>query len=100
MDRKKSLQRNIAVVQMLLLFSVATVIVICAWVIHFLVTSTSLSHPQISRTVPKGLSNLRLLHLRHTQITDLGLANLRELKDLEFLQLEDTAVTDAGLDHL
>lgn len=48
----------------------------------------------------KEAEGLKKLHLEKTQITDEGLAHLANLKNLEYLNLYGTAVTDAGLKHL
>jgi hypothetical protein len=40
------------------------------------------------------------LNLRGTQITDAGLQELRDLKNLTFLDLRSTKITDEGLRHL
>lgn len=47
-----------------------------------------------------GLTDLRILNARRTDIGDKGLAKLRELRALETLYLDDTQVTDAGLEAL
>jgi len=43
---------------------------------------------------------LTSLNLEDTKVTDAGLQHLRDLKSLTDLNLEDTKVTDAGLQHL
>ena len=48
----------------------------------------------------KGLTNLSLLDLNGTQVTDAGLAHLKGLTNLSDLDLSGTQVTDAGLVHL
>ncbi len=48
----------------------------------------------------KEVSNLVWLNLRDTKITDAGLAHLADLKTLTQLHLEKTEITDAGLAHL
>ena len=40
------------------------------------------------------------LYLSNTSITDMGLAHLKDCTNLRQLQLADTALTDAGLPHL
>ena len=47
----------------------------------------------------KGLTNLSSLELRHTQVTDAGLAHLKGLTNLG-VSPRSTRVTDAGLAHL
>jgi hypothetical protein len=47
-----------------------------------------------------GLDNIKDVSLPGTKITDVGLENLKELKQLQTLDLTDTAVTDVGLIHL
>ena len=47
-----------------------------------------------------GFEELKVLHLRHTKITDAGLRHLRGLKELRYLYLVGTRVSDAGLVHL
>jgi outer membrane lipoprotein-sorting protein len=51
---------------------------------------------QIVRTHHK----LRVLDLRHTNVTDRGLAHLRELHALEWLWLDRSQCTDVGFEHL
>ena len=55
--------------------------------------------PFADRDVPliKDLDNLSKLSLANTQVTDAGLADLVECRDLLDLDLSDTQVTDAGL---
>ncbi len=48
----------------------------------------------------RQLPDLQWLFLNGTQVTDAGLAHLVCLTDLTFLHLADTEITDAGLDHL
>src|SRR5262249_44844721 len=48
----------------------------------------------------KELKNLVFLSLSDTGVTDAGLKELKELKSLEALVLNDTLVTDAGLKEL
>ena len=48
----------------------------------------------------KEVGNLVWLNLRGTKITDAGLKHLSEIKTLNRLHLEKTAITDAGLSHL
>lgn len=48
----------------------------------------------------EGFDELKVLHLRHTKITDAGLRNLRGLNKLRYLYLVGTEVSDAGLVHL
>jgi len=48
----------------------------------------------------RGLTSLKLLSLWHTQVTDGGLEHLRGLTSLQDLYLCDTQVTDAGLECL
>src|SRR5271170_1713675 len=47
----------------------------------------------------KELKNLTLLNLGFTQVTDAGLKDLKELKNLTSLNLQDTKVTDKGVDE-
>lgn len=47
-----------------------------------------------------GLTKLRMLSLRDTQVTDAGLASLQGLSHLRVLDLSFTQVTDAGLGYL
>ncbi|MGD0091665.1 MAG: hypothetical protein ABSE73_17245 [Planctomycetota bacterium] len=47
-----------------------------------------------------GLTGLRSLFLAETKITDAGLANLKDLSGLQNLDLHSTAITDAGLANL
>lgn len=46
------------------------------------------------------LTNLEVLDLESTQVTDVGLVDLEGLTSLGFLDLSGTQVTDAGLVHL
>jgi internalin A len=46
------------------------------------------------------LTDLLVLTLDDTQVTDAGLEHLRGLENLEHLRLRGAAVTDAGLEHL
>lgn len=48
----------------------------------------------------KNLKGLTRLHLEKTKVTDDGLASLKDLENLEYLNLYGTEVTDAGLKHL
>ncbi|HKB38219.1 MAG TPA: hypothetical protein VKD72_17355, partial [Gemmataceae bacterium] len=48
----------------------------------------------------KELKNLRTLNLGGTGITDAGLKKLKEFKSLQGLNLMDTKVTDAGVKEL
>lgn len=45
-------------------------------------------------------AKLVLLNLQGTEITDAGLANIKDLKGLTKLHLEKTKIGDAGLEHL
>src|SRR4030095_1464603 len=47
-----------------------------------------------------SLTNLRVLHLEKTPMTDAMLANLKGLKNLTYLNLYGTQITDAGLPQL
>lgn len=47
-----------------------------------------------------NLPKLAKLYLVDTQVTDAGLAHLKEIKTLQVLSLVGTPVTDAGLEHL
>jgi hypothetical protein len=52
-------------------------------------------------TYVRGLNALRHLDLANCkQITDAGMEHLTELRDLEYLELDSTAISDAGLSHL
>ena len=46
------------------------------------------------------LKNLQKLHLEQTNITDAGLKQLKGLDNMEYLNLYGTAITDAGLANL
>jgi internalin A len=46
------------------------------------------------------LSKLSGLVLSETNVTDSGLAHLKELKNLSFLDVTGTRVTDAGIKEL
>ncbi len=48
----------------------------------------------------EGMTNVKLLDLRGTRVTDTGLAYLSGLGSLKSLDLSDTQVSDAGLVHL
>jgi Leucine-rich repeat (LRR) protein len=48
----------------------------------------------------EGRTNLELLSLWDTHVTDAGLQHLKGLINLERLYLEGTQVTDAGLEHI
>ena len=48
----------------------------------------------------KGLSNLEVLDLESTKVTDAGLEHLKGLSKLEELYLDGTKVTDAGVQRL
>ena len=48
----------------------------------------------------EGLTSLEQLYLNGTLITDEGLVHLKELGQLKLLHVHDTKVTDAGLVHL
>jgi len=48
----------------------------------------------------EGLSNLRRLHLENTHVGDAGLSHLKNLTSLEYLNLYGTQVTDSGLSQL
>ena len=48
----------------------------------------------------KDLTNLETLVLNDTQITDVGLEHLKGLTKLKKLSLRNTRITDAGLVHL
>ncbi|MHC4538349.1 MAG: ankyrin repeat domain-containing protein [Planctomycetota bacterium] len=47
-----------------------------------------------------GLTSLRELRLQNTSITDAGLEHLKELTSLELLHIGNTQITDAGLAHI
>lgn len=47
----------------------------------------------------RGLNNLTRLDLRFTRVTDTGLNHLQEFKKLAQLNLTDTGVTDAGVEQ-
>lgn len=46
------------------------------------------------------MTSLRRLYLGDTQVTDAGLANLKELVNLELLDLDQTQISDEGMQHL
>jgi len=48
----------------------------------------------------KDLKGLIKLHLEKTKITDAGLEQIAGLENLEYLNLYGTGITDAGLKHL
>jgi len=48
----------------------------------------------------QGLTNLEVLLLRNTRVTDAGLVHLAGLNKLKRLELHGTQVTDKGLDEL
>ena len=48
----------------------------------------------------KGLTNLRILELDRTRVTDAGLAHLKGLTELSIVFLHDTRITKAGTDKL
>ena len=48
----------------------------------------------------RGLRQLRWLSLKHTSIADGGLRHLQGLMRLDHLDLRNTHVTDVGLEHL
>ena len=48
----------------------------------------------------KGLTNLKKLRFRATDVTDAGLEHLKELTNLEQLAIYCPQITDAGLTHL
>jgi Leucine-rich repeat (LRR) protein len=47
-----------------------------------------------------GLTNLSVLDLQDTQVTDAGLEHLKGLPNLSVLSLQGTQVTDAGVNEL
>ena len=48
----------------------------------------------------KGLTNLRILELDRTRVTDAGLSHLKGLTELSIVFLHDTRITKAGSDEL
>ena len=48
----------------------------------------------------KGLTQLELLGLNYTRVTDAGLVHLKGLTKLNYLILNDTMVTDEGVGEL
>lgn len=44
--------------------------------------------------------NLELLYLSHTSVTDAGLGYLTGLKKLRAVEIQDTAITDDGIQRL
>jgi internalin A len=48
----------------------------------------------------KEFKQLTLLDLGHTLVTDAGMKELKEFKHLAYLKLADTLVTDEGLKEL
>lgn len=70
---------------------------------------SELVHLNLGRTKPIGdaevqqlaaLKKLRLLALEYTEVTDQGLASLKDMTDLDWLSLYGTKVTDKGLAQL
>jgi hypothetical protein len=51
--------------------------------------------PGVRRTIPRDTEELSLRN--NTRVTDEGLKELKELKQLTILSLTDTKVTDAGV---
>jgi len=47
-----------------------------------------------------NLPDISELYLNRSDVTDVGLANLKGLKNLRLLSLNDTGISDAGLAHL
>jgi hypothetical protein len=67
------------------------------------VVAVDFSHTNVTDVGLKDLKELRSLQtlsLWHTRITDAGLKELRGLESLETLDLGQTKVTDAGLKEL
>ena len=67
------------------------------------VTVLNLNRTQVTDTGlrhVKDFSNLKRLFLILTQVTDAGLQHLGGLTNLEWLYLTSTQITDAGLQHL
>ncbi|MDB5388321.1 MAG: hypothetical protein JWM11_3967 [Planctomycetaceae bacterium] len=50
--------------------------------------------------IPKGILRIQKVGLNHTQARDSDLELLKPLTDLEILELQSTKITDAGLAHL
>ena len=48
----------------------------------------------------KALSRVTGLHLDRSKVTDVGLAPLEGINNIELINLKGTAITDAGLNHL
>ncbi|MNL56507.1 Leucine Rich repeats (2 copies) [compost metagenome] len=46
------------------------------------------------------LKNLTKLHLEHTGVTDQGIAQIKSLPHLEYLNVIDTKIGDAGLKNI
>jgi Leucine-rich repeat (LRR) protein len=57
-----------------------------------------LIRPYNDRFTSMNSKGQRISHIDATQITDLGLKQLRELNELQYVDLSDTGITDAGLD--
>ncbi len=67
-------------------------------VISLDLSATRLSDDGLAQV--RQLPNLQWLFLNGTQVTDTGLAHLDCLTDLTFLRLADTRISDAGLEYL
>ncbi|MCE9552395.1 MAG: hypothetical protein K8T91_03335 [Planctomycetes bacterium] len=66
--------------------------------VDFHLSGTGLTDEGLAQV--KQLKNVVWLNLKGTKITDAGLANLAELKSLKQLHLEMTGIGDTGLAHL
>ena len=64
----------------------------------FQFTGSALKDESLSALAP--LSQLTVLRLKNTGVTDAGLVHLAALTNLQRLDLSGTAITDAGLKHL
>jgi hypothetical protein len=61
--------------------------------------ATNFGNAELARLAPLNL-NLRWLDLGGTGVTDAGLEQVAQMKNLSRLHLERTGLTDAGLEHL
>ena len=64
-----------------------------------LLSGKDITNQQLAEKV-KALSNLEVLRLSFTQVTDAGLIHLKGLKKLKSIDLSGTQVTDVTLVHL
>jgi Leucine Rich repeat len=59
-----------------------------------------LLHWGVDAPLPKSAQEITSLNLAHSDVTDKGLKQLAELKNLDALRLQETKVTDKGLKEL